>query len=94
MLSDRPPNAAVVAGIGADDDAVTSWECTGCKALVSLLQDLFLKNATEDEIVKIITAFCIDLKIEDELVCRGIVTEFKVSVTIHGRARSSTVERA
>jgi sphingomyelin phosphodiesterase len=70
----------VVAGIGADDDAVTSWECTGCKALVSLLQDLFLKNATEDEIVKIITAFCIDLKIEDELVCRGIVTEFKDEV--------------
>ena len=57
---------------------VTDWECTTCKIITTVLQDLFLKNATEDEIVAIITAFCIDLKIEDELVCTAVVIEFKV----------------
>lgn len=59
--------------------AVTDWECATCKVVFTALQDLFLKNASEDEIVTIITAFCIDLKIEDENVCTAIVLEFKVT---------------
>ena len=58
---------------------VTDWECTTCKILFTELQYLFLKNATHDEILARITAFCIDLKIEDKLVCTAIVIEFKVT---------------
>ena len=57
---------------------VTGLECAACKVIFTVLQDLFLKNATEDEIVAVITAFCIDLKIEDENVCTAVVLEFKV----------------
>ena len=39
-----------------------------------------MKNATEDEVVAIATAYCIDMKIEDELVCTAVVLEFKVLV--------------
>ena len=71
--------------------AVTDWECSTCKIVATVLQDLFLKNATEDEVVAIITAYCIDLKIEDELVCTAVVLEFKVMLCsqtpfLHGLA--------
>ena len=49
---------------------------------MAALQDLFLKNATEDEVVAIATAYCIDMKIEDELVCTAVVLEFKVLVHV------------
>ena len=58
--------------------AVTDWECSTCKVLFTELQDLFLKNATDEKILAHITAYCIDLKIEDKLVCTAIVIEFKV----------------
>ena len=41
-----------------------------------------MKNATEDEVVAIATAYCIDMKIEDELVCTAVVLEFKVLVYV------------
>ena len=41
-----------------------------------------MKNATEDEVVAIATAYCIDMKIEDELVCTAVVLEFKVLVHV------------
>ena len=41
-----------------------------------------MKNATEDEVVAIATAYCIDIKIEDELVCTAVVLEFKVLVHV------------
>ena len=49
---------------------------------MAALQDLFMKNATEDEVVAIATAYCIDMKIEDELVCTAVVLEFKVLVHV------------
>ena len=53
--------------------------CGACKVVVSLLQELFAKETSEDEIAKIITRVCIDLKIEDENVCTLVVPTFKVS---------------
>ena len=58
--------------------AVTDWECSTCKILFTELQNLFLKNATDEKIIAHITEFCIKLKIEDKLVCTAIVIEFKV----------------
>ena len=58
--------------------AVIDWECSTCKILFTELQNLFLKNATDEKIIAHITEFCIKLKIEDKLVCTAIVTEFKV----------------
>ena len=53
--------------------------CGACKVVVNLLQELFAKETSEDEIAKIITRVCIDLKIEDENVCTLVVPTFKVS---------------
>ena len=39
-----------------------------------------MKNATEDEVVAM--TYCIDMKIEDELVCTAVVLEFKVLVHV------------
>ena len=38
------------------------------------------RNASEEELVKITTKICIDLKIEDERVCNGITREFRDEV--------------
>ena len=52
--------------------------CSVCMTFANVLQDLFVRNATEEEIVKKITSLCIKFKIEDELVCTAVVIEFKV----------------
>ena len=39
--------------------AVTDWECSTCKILFTELQNLFLKNATDEKIIAHITEFCI-----------------------------------
>ena len=73
------PSTLAAAGGGSEKNSEsTSLECTACKGLVSLLQELFLKNATEEDIEKAVTKFCIDFKIEDDYVCRAVVLEFKV----------------
>lgn len=56
----------------------SSFTCDVCKLFVGLIQELFLQNRTEDEVVSIVTAVCIDLKIEDVNVCTLVVKEFKV----------------
>lgn len=56
----------------------SGFTCGACKVVVNLLQELFAKDASEDEIAKIITRVCIDLKIEDENVCTLVVPTFKV----------------
>ena len=53
-------------------------DCESCKIIVGVLQQLMMRNATEDEITHIIARICIDLKIEDQNVCNLIVVEFKV----------------
>lgn len=53
-------------------------DCESCKIIVGVLQQLMMRNATEDEITHIIARICIDLKIEDQNVCNMIVVEFKV----------------
>ena len=74
-----PSSLAAPGGGGSEKSSEsTSLECTACKGLVSLLQELFLKNATEKDIEKAVTKFCIDFKIEDDNVCRAVVIEFKV----------------
>ena len=54
-------------------------DCDACVVAVDLIQFLIKQNASVDEIVHGVTEFCIDLKIEDNLVCTQIVREFKVS---------------
>ena len=56
----------------------TGLECESCKILMGVLQGLMLQNASEDEIVNVVTKVCIELKIEDENVCNLVVLEFKV----------------
>ena len=51
--------------------------CTVCAVLVVTLQDLVQKNGSEEEIVRITKAICVDFKIEDERVCTGISREYK-----------------
>ena len=55
------------------------FDCDACVATVKLIQLLVKQNASVEEIVHGVTEFCIDLKIEDNLVCTQIVREFKVS---------------
>ena len=54
-------------------------DCDACVILVDLIQFLARRNTSEDEIVTTLTKFCIEKKIEDNLVCTQIVREFKVS---------------
>ena len=64
-------------------------DCESCKIIVGVLQQLMMRNATEDEITHIIARICIDLKIEDQHVCKLIVVEFKV----HSNCSSHTSRR-
>ncbi len=54
--------------------------CTFCKIATGLIQAYFKLESTEDEIVNVLTKVCIDLKIEDVRVCKGIILEFKDEV--------------
>ena len=53
-------------------------DCDACVAVVDLIQFLIRQNASEEEMVHGVTIFCINLKIEDNLVCTQVVREFKV----------------
>ena len=55
------------------------FDCDACVAVVDLVQFLINQNTSVEEIVHGVTAYCIDAKIEDNLVCTQIVREFKVS---------------
>ena len=57
-----------------------SISCEVCKLLVFTVQDLIKTNASQEDIVKISTAICIDFKIEDKRVCDGITKEFREEV--------------
>ena len=56
----------------------SSLTCEACKVIVTILQQLFAQNASEEEIAKIVVRVCIDLKIEDENVCTLVVPTFQV----------------
>lgn len=62
-------------GTGARSSGLT---CDACKIIVDTLDQLFMENKTQDEMVDVITAICIDLKIEDRNVCTLVVKEFQV----------------
>lgn len=53
--------------------------CDTCKVMVDVIQYLASRNTSEDTIVSVLTKLCVALKVEDSLVCDGIVPEFKVS---------------
>ena len=53
--------------------------CDTCKVMVEAIQYLASMNTPEDTIVSVLTELCILFKVEDSLVCSGIVPEFKVS---------------
>jgi len=54
-------------------------ECDACTLVVDAVQSLVRENKSEEEIVKMLTFLCEKLKIQDKLVCSGIVPEFRVS---------------
>ena len=53
--------------------------CDTCDVLVDAIQFLVRSNTSEDTIVSVLAKLCTVLKVEDSLVCKGIVPEFKVS---------------
>jgi len=53
-------------------------ECDACVLVVDAIQSLARENKTEEEILKTATFLCEKLKIQDKLVCTGIVPEFRV----------------
>ncbi|XP_065178037.1 sphingomyelin phosphodiesterase-like [Sycon ciliatum] len=57
-----------------------SISCDVCKVAIVAVQALVKQNATEEEIVKLSTRICIDLKIEDKRVCDGITVEFREEI--------------
>ncbi len=72
--------AAITDVKGKDPSGVkASIDCDVCKVVVSVAQDMFESNKTEDEVAKLITTICIDLHIEDRNVCSLVIPEFKVS---------------
>ena len=54
--------------------------CSLCKILAGFLHYYINLETTDDEIVKILTKVCIDLKIEDKRVCVAVIREFKDEV--------------
>ena len=53
--------------------------CDACEVMVDAIQHLARSDISEDAVVTILTKLCVLLKIEDSVVCTGIVPEFKVS---------------
>ncbi len=85
------------ARLGANGSPAASLTCSACKVVVNVLQDLFARDASEEEIEKIIIRVCIDLKIEDENVCTLIVPTFQVSTLyfyLHSSTSSNTLSSA
>ena len=58
-------------------------ECDACTVMVDAIQHLARENASEDAIIYVLEKLCILLKLQDSLVCHGIVPEFKVSAPYH-----------
>ncbi len=56
------------------------FSCEFCKVATGLVQSYLELETTEEEIVKLLTQFCIKFKIEDVNVCTGIIPEFKDEV--------------
>lgn len=54
-------------------------DCDACVILVGLIQLLARLNSSEDEIASAVTKYCIQKKLEDNLVCTQVVREFRVS---------------
>ena len=57
-------------------------DCDVCILFVTGLNLLIEKGSTQEDVVEFTTKACIDLKIEDERVCKAITREFKVSETL------------
>lgn len=55
----------------------SKFDCAGCTMATDLTKALFVANGTQEELMKLITGFCIDFKIENTSVCEGIVQVFK-----------------
>ena len=58
--------------------SVSAFDCDICVFLVDGLVALVKKGSTQEDVVEFATKACIDLKIEDERVCKAVIPEFKV----------------
>ena len=56
-----------------------SFECDVCDVIMVVIQQLFLREKTEEEVESICTSVCVELKMYDHSVCSMGVQEFKVS---------------
>ena len=52
--------------------------CDTCKSLVDAIQHLARSNLSEDTVAYVANELCVDLNVQDSLICNGIVPEFKV----------------
>ncbi|XP_060565615.1 sphingomyelin phosphodiesterase-like [Ruditapes philippinarum] len=59
---------------------VSKIDCSICVLLVEGVSYMVNKGSTQDDVVKFSTEACIDLKIEDEKVCRAFLEEFKEEI--------------
>ena len=57
--------------------------CDVCKIVTGILDVLFLQNATDKDIVDVVTNLCIDFDIEDRNVCMLVIKEFQVRQIIY-----------
>ena len=58
--------------------ARASFNCELCKLTSGVLELVLEANSTEEEIMKVITDYCVFAKIEDERVCSAAIEEFRV----------------
>ncbi|XP_019613437.1 PREDICTED: sphingomyelin phosphodiesterase-like [Branchiostoma belcheri] len=61
----------------SDPELESGLKCSLCEMGMRVVQDLFVKNKSQDEIASVITKLCITFRVEDKTVCTYIVKEFK-----------------
>ena len=64
--------------------------CDACDVMVDAIQSLARSGVSEDVIVAVLKKLCVILKIEDSLVCNGIIPEFKVSACCYVKHQHDT----
>ena len=53
-------------------------DCDACVVMVDVIQVLARQNASEEKIATVVAELCIQLKVDDSLVCTQGAQEFKV----------------
>uniref|UniRef100_T1IYT3 Saposin B-type domain-containing protein n=1 Tax=Strigamia maritima TaxID=126957 RepID=T1IYT3_STRMM len=71
-----------------ETSSMSSVSCFVCKWGIGILRYLLAAGATENDIASKVETFCIDLHIESERVCKGVVETFKHEI-LHVLAKTN-----